>query len=370
MGACVALQLFTTLENSGLLGLEKQVLSNGIQVSNSVFKSALVLIPLYFIPTLEMFFWWQVIVNLVFFFLTRYYLWKFIKSDYKPQFDKRIIKSVSGFAGGMMAMAIIASLNTQIDKLMVSKFLPLVDFGYYSIAAIISQAPVILITPIAIAILPRMVRLANIGDIVQLKAVFHQFSFLISSISIVITVILFLYSKDYILLWTKNPIIADKSFITAKLLIVGSLFLCFQYMPYHLAIANGHTSTNIRLGVVFLIFSIPSMFFFINKLGINGAALPWIIINFIAFFYLGYFLINKFLENEFKNWLLFAIFTPLISNLLIGSIAYLLTFHLPRGLYVVFYSFFIVLFSFVVNIIIFNKSNPNNRINILKILAN
>ena len=68
------------------------------------------------------------------------------------------MKTVGRFAGGMMIMAVISSLNTQIDKLIISKMLSLKEFGYYALAGTISQVPELLITPIAMAILPRMVK--------------------------------------------------------------------------------------------------------------------------------------------------------------------------------------------------------------------
>jgi O-antigen/teichoic acid export membrane protein len=158
MGVSVAFQLFTTLHNSGLMGLEKQILANTIQTSSSIFRSALVLVPLNFYPSLRTFFVWQVFCNVTFFFVTRYNLWKFIKGNISYRFDIKILKSIGAFSGGMMLMSIISSLNTQIDKIVISKILSLEEFGFYSLAGLLSQIPVLIITPIAIAILPRMIK--------------------------------------------------------------------------------------------------------------------------------------------------------------------------------------------------------------------
>lgn len=362
MGASAAIQLFISLENSGLLGLEKQVLSNFIQISHSIFKTAVVIIPLHFYPSLELFFWWQLVVNIIFLFLTRLSLKHFIKTNSKSVFDKNIIKSVYKFAGGMMVMAIISSLNTQIDKLMVSKFLSLEDFGYYSISGIICQAPIILITPIAIAIMPKMVSLSNNNNLEELRKIFHKYSFITTLISIVTTTVIFTYTYDYINIWTNNTNIADKSFITAKLMIIGSLFLCFQYMPYHLAIANGHTSTNIKLGFSFILIYMPSIYYLINYTGLNGATMPWIVMNFIAFIYLGKKLITKYLKNEFKKWLLYDIILPIVVVLLIGALVNIFTENLPKGYYIILYSTIIGIISILCNLIIFNKLNPENKI--------
>jgi O-antigen/teichoic acid export membrane protein len=368
MGVSIAFQLFTTLQSSGLMGLEKQVLSNGIQVSSSFFRSAVVFIPLHFYPTLLTFFIWQVSVNIIFFFITRHNLWKFIKTDMSYQFDKHVLKTVGRFAGGMMLMAIISSLNTQIDKLVISKILSLKQFGYYSLAGILSQVPVLIITPIAVAILPRMVKYSANTQKDKLTKLFHVNTFVLSTLATSGAMVLFLFTKDFVLIWTHDILIANAIENVTKVLLIGGVFLSFQYMPYHLAIANGHTKTNVRLGVVAVICIIPALIFFVKQYGLIGATYTWLIMNLFAYFYLGYFIISKFLIGEFKRWFINGTVTPLFISILVGFVSYFFTLNLQKGYYVILYSIIIGLISLILNFIVFNKLNSDYKINLKKIL--
>lgn len=358
MGISLAFQLFTTLESSGLMGLEKQVLANGIQVSSSIFRSAVVLIPLYFYPTLLTFFIWQCLVNAVFFIVTRFNLWKYIKTDLTYKFDKSILKTVGKFAGGMMLMAIISSLNTQIDKLVISKLLSLKDFGYYSLAGVLAQVPVLMITPIALAILPKMVKFSEKKDTENLSKLFHINSFVLSTLATSAALVILLFTKDFILIWTNDEGIANTIENVTKILILGSVFLSFQFMPYYLAIANGHTKTNVQLGAVSLILIIPTLYFLVKSNGIIGAAYTWLIFNFVTHFYLGYFLIGKFLKEEFNKWLIYDTILPLVINICVGIIAYYIFNNLPKGLYVLLYTAIIGIISLFLNLFVFSKIYP------------
>lgn len=368
MGVSVAFQLFTTLYNSGLMGLEKQVLSNTIQTSSGISRSALVLFPLYFYPSLLTFFVWQVICNIIFFFITRYYLWKYIKGNVVYNFDIQILKTVGTFAGGMMLMSVISSLNTQIDKIVISKILSLEEFGHYSLAGLLSQIPVLSITPIAIAILPRMIKYSTNADKDELVKIFHVNSFVLSTLATSTAMILFLFTRDFVLIWTHDILIASSIENVTKVLLIGGVFLSFQYMPYHLAIANGHTKTNVGLGIISVICIIPTLIFFVKQFGLIGATYTWLIMNFLAYFYLGYSITNKFLKNEFNRWLVKGTLLPLFIAVIVGFLSYFLTINLQKGYYVLFYSFIIFFVTLAFDFFIFNKLYPDYKIKFKKIL--
>jgi O-antigen/teichoic acid export membrane protein len=369
IGIIVAFQLFTSFYSSGLMGLEKQVLSNGIQILSGIFRSALVLIPLYFYPTLLTFFIWQVFVTILFFFITRYNLWKFIRTNIPYKFEKNILKTVGSFASGMMLMAIISSLNTQIDKLVISNILSLKDFGYYSLAGILAQAPVLIVTPIALSFLPRIIKYTASSDKIELSKLFHILSFVISVLSSSMAMVIFLFTKDFALIWTHDTQISETIGNVTKVLLIGGVFLSFQFMPYHLAIANGHTRTNTNLGVASIIFIVPALIFFVNHYGLLGATYTWLFLNMFAYFYLGYFIITKFLKSEFKRWLIKDTLFPLILNILLGVLFYFLTLNLPKGYYILLYSTIICLTSLVLNLLVFNFLNPQFRISYHRLLA-
>jgi O-antigen/teichoic acid export membrane protein len=284
------------------------------------------------------------------------------------KFDKQILKTIGRFAGGMMLMAMISSLNTQIDKLVISKILSLKEFGYYSLAGILSQVPVLIITPIAFAILPRMVKYTAKTEKDKLIKLFHVNTIVLSTLAATGAMVLFLFTKDFVLIWTHDNLIAQGIENVTKILLIGGVFLSFQYMPYHLAIANGHTQTNVRLGIVAIICIIPSLIFFVNQFGLIGATYTWLIMNIFAYFYLGYFIISKFLKNEFKRWLINGTLIPLVITTLTGCVSYFLTINLQKGYCVLFYSAISGLANLSLNYIVFNKMNLRFKINIKQII--
>jgi len=317
MGGSIALQMMFIMYTSGLMGLQKQVKANNIQILLSIFRSGLVLIPLYYSPNIEIYFIWQLITTLLFTLIIRFNLWKVLKSNVKAVFSLDLLKNVYKFALGMLIMALIAGLNTQIDKLFVSKLLSIKDFGYYSLAGVIGQTATILILPIAVAILPKMTIYAEQKDIDKQIENYHKYSFIIATLVSILTGILIVFAKTYIFIWTKNIETTEAIVNVSRVLLLGGAFLALQYMPYHLAIAHGHTKTNIRLGVVMILIISPLLYFSIKLYGLIGATYAWLFINFVAFFYLGYFLTQRFLPNHFTKWFFKDTLLPIFISLTI-----------------------------------------------------
>jgi O-antigen/teichoic acid export membrane protein len=140
------------------------------------------------------------------------------------------------------------------------------------------------------------------------------------------------------------------------------MFLSFQFMPYHLSIANGHNATNVKLGGVCLLLIIPALIVLIPRYGLVGAAIPWLCMNFVAFLILGYVLTQKFLVEEYRKWLLWDTLIPsLVAGITIG-IVYLVTIRLSQGYFVILYGCMMAIFAFLLNIAIMQKKYPEIRI--------
>lgn len=312
--------LLSLLYHSGLMGLQKQVKSNVIQIGTGIFRQGIVLIPLFFIPTLEVFFIWQILINFVALLIVRFELWKTIGQKKYASFKPNIFKITWKFTAGMMIMSLIAAMNSQMDKLIVGKLLTLKEFGYYSLASIFSQTPSIIIMPIAIAILPKLTSLVGNLDENAIRKYFNLYTLVISFISTLVTVILFIYSSDFISLWTGDYHLTPRVSAVAKFLLIGGYFLSLQYMPFHLAIANGHTRTSIILGSIMALSIGPIMYYSVSVKGVIGATYPWIILNFLVLIFLTYKVIGKFLKVNPIHWMLNNLFLPIILGVLISSI--------------------------------------------------
>ena len=290
----------------GLMGLQKQVLSNALNIGYSVSRSALVLGVLYFMPTVDMFLYWQLLSIVIVTILSRYYLKQAINIGVeKPRFRFSYLKNLWKYALGMMAMAIISSLNTQLDKLVVGNILSVKEMGFYSLAGTIGQAVLFITAPLGMAFYPELTKLISCGDRKKVEEYFYMFTFIVSSLSSCIGFTLFFYINEFATLWLEDSIVP---FITtpARLLILGNIFMSLQYSVYYLAIAYGHTKTNVFLGTFMLFLTIPSVFWLTKKFGLDGAAMPYLFLNIVATIYLGVVIMNKFLKCQFKKWLMYS----------------------------------------------------------------
>jgi O-antigen/teichoic acid export membrane protein len=157
----VAFQMLFRFYVGGVLGLEKQVFANVLQVGWGVLRNGLVVIAIWLSPNLNTFFIWQAISTVVFAVLAKVYLKKLLNNSngyefsFSWQIDSQTLHRIWKFAGGMMLISLVAALNSQMDKIAISKLLPIETLGHYTLAVSLSMALVTLVNPIAVALLPR-----------------------------------------------------------------------------------------------------------------------------------------------------------------------------------------------------------------------
>jgi O-antigen/teichoic acid export membrane protein len=262
----------------------------------------------------------------------------------------------------MLLIGSISAINIQADKLVASKLFSLTDFGYYSLASTLAQIPVILTMPIVVAVFPRLASLGS--NCTETQELFHRYSFVVTVFSSISAVVLILYTSDWILLWTHNEIVSTKIEVVTKLLLTGSFFLSIQFMPYYLALANGYTRSNIFLGIVSIVLTIPLLYFFINHYGMAGAGVPWVFVNLAAFFVLGYHILNRFLPGNYQKFVIQDVLVPLLVTVTVGIIFY---YYMPvlqryRTLLVILYSLVIAGLSLLLNLLLYNVMNRGREI--------
>lgn len=362
IGFGVAFQFVVSLYQGGLMGLQKQVLANGLQIGFGVFRYGVLLIPLYFFPTLDFYFVWQIGTIIFYVLILRIILKRQIKVQDKPTFSKLILTEVWRFAAGMMTMSVLSSILIQSDKLITSKLFSLSEFGFYTLASTLGQVPLMLVTPIGLAILPKLTQLTSLKDTSNVVLLFRRTTFIIVAIASILAFFLIAYMPDILFLWTQNTEMVNSVTQVARILCLGSLFQSTQLMPYYLAIANGHTSTNVKLGIFSVIFLVPAIILFSQYLGIIGVGIPWLIMSVFSFFILSYVVVNKFFIKQFKMWFCCDTMKPLCSAFLVVGIMFILMYFLPKGWFVIGYGFITIILWSLLTVWQFNKQFPNDKI--------
>lgn len=281
MGMALALQWPITFYQNGLLGLEKQILANFINVFYVSSRTIFTILILWKVsPTIIAFLYCQIFFNLLQALNLRIVLWKKISPINKKVFFKiSLFYKNLHFSLGMSLFTLLTMLSTQIDKILLSSMLRLDQFGYYSFAVTIALSLYHFINPVNVAIFPKLTRLSYQNKIKELRILYHQGTQLVSVILVPFSAVLIFFSYEIIFLWSRNAHLASIVSPIATLLTLGTVISAFMNLPVTSQVAAGKTRIIIYSQIFFLCFVIPGLSFFVNHFGLKGAAMNWIMIN-------------------------------------------------------------------------------------------
>ena len=319
MGIAIAFQLPSGLYVGGLMGLQRQVRANSIQVAWSVFRGFGAVLVLWLIsPTIVSFAAWQVISNLLYCLLARGSLWRSLPStqgESRSLFEWRALRSTWGYAAGMTGIAVVSTLLTQTDKLAVSKMLPLEMLGYYSLSGALASVPLALASPIASAVFPRMTGLVALMDRGALTRIYHRTCRLVSVAVIPAGLTATFFAAECISVWTGSTLTAERAALAASLLLGGQLMQAVSVVPYYLALAHGNIRLNLILGLASVILISPLLIVLILRYGIAGAGMSWLVLNACTLPPYMYFLHRRSLPGELRTWILHDVGSPFLAAL-------------------------------------------------------
>ncbi len=316
MGVSVALQLPSGLYIGGLMGLQRQVQANSLQIAWSVYRGGgSVLVLIIFPPTIFAFAVWQLLSNVVYCFTVRRSLWSALGRGgaWPPaKFRRSVFHSTWRYASGMTGMAVVSIVLTQIDKLAVSKMLTLENLGFYSLAGALAAVPLLAASPVAAAIFPRFTALVAIGGRTELIRLYHKTSQLVSLTVVPVSIVLALFSHQVLVAWTGSESTATSTATATSLLLLGQLMQALTLVPYYVALAHGDIKLNLRVGMVSAVLITPLLLYLVARYGVIGAGASWLIVNILSFFPYMYLFHRALLAGEFRSWFWSTVCVPLV----------------------------------------------------------
>lgn len=317
----IGFQLLLRFYTGGLLGLEKQVKANFYQVGWGMLRNGLVIIPIIFYPRLEVFFIWQTISTIIFTFLLKLSLEKnlngILKFEFKPIIERVVFKRIWKFAGGMLLISLVAGLNSQMDKIAISKLLSLESLGYYTLSVSLASGIIVLVNPISVAILPRFTALFTTGKNAEASILFHKISLVVSIMVFSVMANMVFFGKELIWIWTGNIELVGHTYNLIPIIAFAYTMIALQVIPFNIAIANGYTKLNNLLGIISLFVTMPGYWLATKYFGALGAASVFCgVQTLITLVYL-YFINKKFLRTRIMTIYLKELIFPLLISLII-----------------------------------------------------
>ncbi|MFJ3470073.1 lipopolysaccharide biosynthesis protein [Pseudomonas sp. NPDC090203] len=285
MGIVVALRLFATLYKSGIQGLEQHAWLN---TANVVIATLRYFGGLLLVSTISSdpvtFFEFQVLVGLVetLIFAVRAYR-QMPTPSWLTGFDWHLVKPIIPFAAGMSGTAVLWIVLTQIDKVLLSKLLPLNEYGYFSLVALVATGILMLSNPLAQTLLPRLTVLMAEGRRDDMHNLFLAANRFVCTFLFPLAALIALHPYDMIYAWSGDQVAAQWSRSILPWYSLGSAIMAMSAFQFYLQYAYGQMRLHVWYSVVSTVVTVPVMLLAIHYQGALGAAIAWFVLRLVSF---------------------------------------------------------------------------------------
>lgn len=313
MAAVSGLRFVESLHRSVLLGLERQVLANVVSGTASLVRAiGAVVVLAWFSPSLEAFFVWQLVVSIATAFAIAICAYMALPSaGRRARPSVQALVHVRSYATQMSIGAVLGFLLTQVDKLLLSRMIPLEAYGEYVLAGTASGAVFTLVGPISQAYFPRLCQFHAAGKAAEFARTFHLGSQVVSVVVGTAGILVAMRSEELVFAWTGNHELALRLWPVVSVLAVANTLNGVIWMLYQAQLAHGW----VRFGLVFngiaVCVVVPAMLLIVPELGGIGAAYVWLFLNMIFLTAAPPLVFRRILRGEQVAWYVRDLFVPL-----------------------------------------------------------
>jgi O-antigen/teichoic acid export membrane protein len=323
MFSSLALRYFSGPFKSILIGLEKHVEISLVTIIVLTLKYPLsVLYIIYFSKEIEDFFLYQAlicIVELLFYVILSMYSVHFSKDNGERSVEASDNLNLTfidffKFSIQLSILSISWVVVTQIDKLVLSKYMTLGDYGFYSLAVSLSGAILIFAAPLNQILMPKLTGLFNLGDRESFYRIYFISFSVLSIISISLGVFLFAFGWEVVFLWTNEKVLATKATEYLGYLSLGNSISVLMSMVFLLLFCSGDLKKHTMVYVCYSMFLVPASIVIASRYGGYGASMFWLLHNAAFFIFWGCRVIYKYFGFQTLCMVLELIFTSVIFS--------------------------------------------------------
>lgn len=324
MGLVIACRFPHSIYRGALIGAERLVLMNGLNMLMVVVSSfGAVLVLNYIHASIVVFFLWQALCGVVLTFLMYRAAWNVILPDGKPgrsrlKFEKESLLKVWRFTAGMTVVSVGSVILLQLDKVIISAMLKLEDYGTYMVAILAGSIFSAFFMPVFNMIYPRMTALVESGDTAALITLYRKGTRALAMVMFPLAMVLGLYSEPFVALWTGDAELARKCAPLILFISIGFSINGVMHFPYALQLAHGRTRIALYNSVTLMIIMVPLMLLLVSRYGLVGGAAAGMIIQ-VIYLFLGCWLTHRsLLHGTGIRWLAADVGIPLTIALAVG----------------------------------------------------
>ncbi len=206
-----------------------------------------------------------------------------IPKNHQMLWDWTPVKPVLKFSMTIAFTSSVWVLVTQTDKLVLSKILPLAEYGYFTLAVLVASGVMLISGPISGAIMPRMSKLEAEGDHTGLIHVYRKATQLVAVIASAASITIAFFAEPLLWTWTGDRLLAHQAAPVLILYALGNGILAVAAFPYYLQYAKGDLRLHLIGNAVFVVLLVPSIIWATSHYGGVGAGYVWLGMNLLSF---------------------------------------------------------------------------------------
>jgi len=304
MGIIIGLRYFIGLYRATLIGFEYQVWLN-------IYKSIMMtlkfiggfLLIKYISNDIEIFFIYQVLLAIIEVLVLKYKSSTFYATVESVQASINTVKQIVPMSLSIAYTSSVWIVFTQLDKLLLSHYIPLEEYGYFALVVVVSNAIMQLSGPLSQAFLPPMVSFLSNNKYNEMIKLYHDGTKFVSILIISIGTIVSYFSYELLYSWTGDIEASIWASDILRWYTLGNVILAISAFQYYLQYVYGDLSYHVKFNTIFPLIVLPIMFLSVSNYQAIGAAYAWFSIQLVTFFIWPPFIHKKFIEGEHKKWL-------------------------------------------------------------------
>lgn len=287
MAPIIAMRWMAGLYRGALIGAERLVWIGGFNAAIATLRFCGVLPILMFVGTSPtVFFSYQLaaaVLELSVLAVFAYRCFPSVPKGVRVPWDWTPLKPVLRFSLMIAFTSSVWIFVTQTDKLVLSRILPLADYGYFTLAVLVASGIQILSGPVGNAIMPRLTTLEAQGDQAQMIKVYRDATQLVAIVAGAASLTMAFNAEALLWAWTGNAEIARQAAPVLVLYSLGNGVLAVSAFPYYLQFAKGNMLYHVIGNAAFVVLLLPLVIWAASNFGGVGAGYVWLGMNLLAF---------------------------------------------------------------------------------------
>lgn len=201
-----------------------------------------------------------------------------------PRLSVSVLKRIAPYSVRVMSFSLLGIVHRQIDKIVLSRLLPIGTFGYYSVAYSGLAKGGFFADSVAQAAFPSFSELSQEERTQELFAQYKKLQTLACAVAAMIFALIVFAARPIFSL-VLNAEIAQTLFLPIFLLAIGFYMHESLKVPHFFSLAAGRPDIAMKANALALGIVLPASVFLMVRFGLFGAGFAWIFYNLFMYAY-------------------------------------------------------------------------------------